>query len=84
MKIPMISGNTPAIRELYINKESIILCERADPKSLANRITSLKDNLKLRAKIVNEAYKIYIRNCTTDTIGRILIKTVNVLTKDFK
>lgn len=77
MKIPMISCDSPAIKELYKDGESIILCEQANPKSLANAILKLKNDAELREKIKQNAYNNFKKLCTIDAISKNLIKTLN-------
>ncbi len=77
MKIPMISMESPAIRELFTNNENIILCKKTDPESLAHSILNLKNDLDLREKIRENAYELFNKNCSIDAIGRILLKILN-------
>lgn len=77
MKKPMISADTPAIRELFINNENIILCEKANPKSLAEAILKLKKDKILREKIAQNAYTLYKEYCTPVAVGKRLIQVLN-------
>ena len=77
MKKPMISADTPAIRELFTNNENILLCEIANPKSLAEAILKLKKDKILREKIAENAYTLYKKYCTLDVIGKRLIQVFN-------
>ena len=77
MKLPMITSDTPAIRELFKNNESILLCKRANPKSLADAILKLKNDEKLREEIKHNAYEIFLKNCTINVIGKRLIEIFN-------
>ena len=79
MKKSMISADTPAIRELFTNNENILLCEKANPKSLAEAILKLKENRILREKIAENAYKLYNEYCTPDAIGKRLIQIFNAI-----
>jgi len=42
MKLPLITSNTLAIKELFTNDKDIVLCERVDPISLVKIILRLK------------------------------------------
>ena len=42
MKKPVITGNSPAAREVFAHKENSILCEMGNPKALAESILLLK------------------------------------------
>lgn len=77
MKIPMITDDTPAIKELFTMEEDIILCERAIPVVIKDNILELKSNLELSKNIRENAYKLYERYCTIDAIGKTLIKYLN-------
>lgn len=77
MKIPMISCDSPAIRELFKDMENIVLCDRANPESLANAILKLKNNKKLRTKIKENAYNVFINTCSIKAIGKGLIRILN-------
>ncbi len=81
MKIPMITGDTPAIKELFTMNEDIILCERANPVAIKDSILELRNNPELSEKIKEKAYKLYERYCTIDAIGKILIKYLNQFVK---
>jgi len=77
MKIPMITCESPAIKELFNDNENIILCERANPDSLAKAILKLKNDNLLREKIKEGAYKIYLESCSIDAIGKELYGLLN-------
>lgn len=47
----VISADTPAIRELFYDRENILLCRAADPSNLAEKILELRNNRELRLKI---------------------------------
>ncbi|MFX1500554.1 MAG: glycosyltransferase [Promethearchaeota archaeon] len=82
MKIPMITCESPAIKELFNDNENIILCKRADPESLANAIIKLKKDYFLREKIKENAYKLFNRFCSIDAIGKRFIIILNKLLLD--
>lgn len=77
MKIPMITCKSPAISELLTKNENIILCERANPESLAKAILLLKNDENLRNEIKENAYSLYRNHCTTEKIGKFLTKILN-------
>jgi len=77
MKIPMITSKSPAIQELFTDYENIILCERSNPESLAKAILILIDNEKLREKIRENAYEIFLKKCSIDAIGKEIHKILN-------
>ncbi|KKQ92981.1 MAG: Glycosyl transferase group 1, partial [Candidatus Woesebacteria bacterium GW2011_GWB1_39_10b] len=73
MKKPMLTADTPAIRELFIDHENILLCRAADPEDLANKIRILLHDTDLCEHISAGAYKIYQANCTPAIIGTKLL-----------
>jgi len=77
MKIPMVTCKSPAIRELLTENEHIILCERANPESLAEAILRLKNDESLRSKIKENAFRLYKDCCTIEKIGKLLEKILN-------
>lgn len=77
MKFPMITCDSPAIRELFTDNENIILCNRADPESLARAIMKLKHDPDLRQKISKNAFEIYNKYCSIEAIGKKLLRTLN-------
>ncbi|MEM2956636.1 MAG: glycosyltransferase family 4 protein [Candidatus Pacearchaeota archaeon] len=70
MKKPLITGNTPAIRRFFRDKENCILCEIGNPTAIANAILLLKNNPNLREKIAEEGYKLFKENFCNDVIGK--------------
>ena len=69
MAKPVITADTPAVRELFTDKENIFLCRRADPRNLADAILQLKQNDELRQRISDGAYKLFKSRASEDIIG---------------
>src|SRR4030042_3925762 len=59
MAKPLISGDSPAVRQCLQHGENIYLCERASGKSLADAIMILYKDSSLREKIAQNGYKLY-------------------------
>ena len=72
MAKPIITADTPAIRELFTDREDILLCKRADPKDLADKILLLKNNIKLRKSIAAGGYKVYQIEAMPQILGSYL------------
>ena len=68
MQKAVISSDTPAIRELFIDKENILLCEVASAEDLAKKILYLKNNEKLAERISINGYKLFENKCRTKVI----------------
>ncbi len=77
MKKPVISGNTPAIKELFEDRKNILLCNVADEKDIADKILILKEDDNLRNKIANEGYELFKQNATPKIIGKNLLKDLH-------
>jgi glycosyltransferase involved in cell wall biosynthesis len=56
---PLISGDSPAVRQVLTHGEDIYLCERANGKSLADAILVLWKDSVLREKIAQNGYKLF-------------------------
>lgn len=68
-KKPVVTGDSPAIRELFADKENILLCENRNPKSLANAILNLKNNKEFTSKIANNSYAFFEKELNSASIG---------------
>lgn len=79
MKIPMITADTPAIRELFSPMENIILCDRDDPRTLSQAILNLKNDFDLRKKIALNGYNLFNEYCSIEKIGKRIVKILNDL-----
>lgn len=84
MKIPMITCDSPAIRELFTDNENMILCERANSESLATAILKLKKDRILLKKIALNGYNLFQKFCTINAIGKSLFKTLNNFIREQK
>jgi len=76
MKKPLITGDSPAAREIFVNKKNAILCEMNNPKALAESIKLLKDDKKLRNEIARAGYKTFKNNFTAKKLGQELRKII--------
>lgn len=67
---PLISADTPAIRELFTDRENILLCRVADPEDLAAKIRELKNDPILREHIAQGGYRLFQEQATPNIIGK--------------
>ena len=79
MAKPIITADTPAVRELFTDRENIFLCRRADPRELADAILQLKQNNELRRSISNGAYKLFKSRASEGVIGAELARIISNL-----
>lgn len=84
MRKPVITSDTPAIRELFTDRENILLCRVADSKDLADKILVLKKDKKLMKKIAEGGYNLYKEHATPKVIAEKLLidlKKANIIPK---
>ncbi|MCK5475594.1 MAG: glycosyltransferase [Candidatus Pacebacteria bacterium] len=79
---PVITGDSHAIRELFIDKENILLCENRSSESLKNAILKLKDNSELKNKIAKNGYFLFKNNLNSEKIGKMTAETIIDLKKN--
>ena len=67
---PLITGRNTPVQELLTHCESVFLCERANPKALADAIIVLKNDNVLRHKIAQGGYTTFKKHCTLAQLGQ--------------
>ncbi|OGS23959.1 MAG: hypothetical protein A2297_01095 [Elusimicrobia bacterium RIFOXYB2_FULL_48_7] len=72
-KKPVITGDTPATRELLKDMETVMFCETGNPGRLAEKIMFLKNNRETAGKIAAEAYRYFKGNLVPEQIVKGLI-----------
>ncbi len=66
---PVITGDSPAAREVLIHGTDAILCQMANSQALAQAILLLKHNRPLREKIAREGYLSFQNKFSAHVIG---------------
>ncbi|MDZ7338626.1 MAG: glycosyltransferase [candidate division KSB1 bacterium] len=79
---PLISSRNAPIQELLVDGESVLLCERANPESLAQAILRLKRDPGLRHKIAQGGHKVFLEHCTCHLLGKQLKAIASELVHD--
>jgi len=79
MKKPLVTGDSPAVREVLTNKENVLLCEMANPESLAEVILTLKKDDVLRNKIAENGYRLYKTQFCPRKIGKEMKRVIESL-----
>lgn len=74
---PVITADTPAVRELLRDRETVLLCRKADPEDLAKKILLLRDDTKLREKIGNNGFELFKKMATEKKLGQELIHIIH-------
>ena len=66
---PVITGDSPAAREMLTHGTDAILCEMANPQALAQAVLLLKNNRPLREKIARQGYLSFQNKFSSQVIG---------------
>jgi glycosyltransferase involved in cell wall biosynthesis len=69
MSKPVITGDSPAAREMLIHGTDAILCDMADPRALAQAILLLKRDRPLREKIAKQGHASFRSKFSSRVIG---------------
>jgi len=75
----IITGETPAIKELLTDKENALFCHMADPEDLADKILELKNNNDLRLRLAENGYKLFKARLRPTLLGQQLINSIKEL-----
>ena len=67
---PVITSNTPAIRELLTHGKDVFLCDSADSDDLARAIRTLLTDANLRHKIAINGCRTFLERCSPRMIGQ--------------
>lgn len=79
MAKPVITADTPAVRELFTNRQDVLLCRSGSPEDLADKIEMLHHDSKLRYHIAEGGYHTYQARCTPNIIGATLLADLRSL-----
>jgi len=71
MAKPVITGDSPAVRQALIHGGQVYLCERENPISLAEAIRTLKGNPDLRRRLGQNGYRIFYDKYDVNHVGQI-------------
>lgn len=74
MMKPVITGDTPGIRELFTDRENIYLVPPANPEALAAGILDLKNNSSLRDSIARKGYDLFLKTSTPEILVQPILK----------
>ncbi|MFT7695295.1 MAG: glycosyltransferase involved in cell wall biosynthesis [Candidatus Latescibacterota bacterium] len=70
LRRPVITRDSPAIRELLVDGESALLCSAGDGGGLAESIERLRCNPELAAHVAQGGYDSYRQYASAEAIGR--------------
>lgn len=66
---PLLTGDTPAAREILTDQRDCLLCDMASPEAIAASILSLKEDDLLRERIAKNGHQLFIKRFSTQVIG---------------
>ncbi len=69
MRKPVITGDSPAIREAFESGVHLLTCKMADPSSLARAIQTLLNASELRGKLASEGHELVMKKFSRKAIG---------------
>jgi glycosyltransferase involved in cell wall biosynthesis len=67
---PVITGASPVMRSTLQHGETIYLCERENPQSLAEAILTLRGHAEVREKLARQGYVFYWQHFSFEQLGR--------------
>lgn len=70
MAKPVISGDSPTVRQALAHGEQVYLCRRADPQDLARAIRILRDDPALRQRLAQAGHQRFKADLGLEAIGR--------------
>ncbi len=73
---PVITADSPAVREVFTSELNVILCSPGDGKSIAEAILKLKSNPQKMDRIGNEARKLFEIELSPKKLGERLLKDI--------
>ena len=68
MKKPILTSDTPAIRELFTPDEHIFI-SKSDPIQIADKIQHIYESEKMRNSVAGKGYNYYNQNFTGKILG---------------
>lgn len=76
---PIITADTPAVREFFKDGESIALVDADDPSSLSDCVMSLKNDINKMNKLSLNGLELSRRNFTSRIIAERMVKDISIL-----
>ncbi|MCK4539874.1 glycosyltransferase [Candidatus Parcubacteria bacterium] len=77
MEKPVITANTPAAQELFVDKKNILFCETANSENLAKKIKEIKNNKILKNNIAKNGYDVFKNKCRPKILIKDLLKQLS-------
>jgi glycosyltransferase involved in cell wall biosynthesis len=80
--VPVITAQTPAIRELFTDEENISLVPAGNAQALAEKILLLKSNSEMRNKIAHNAHALFEEKLTPVHLVRTMMERISHISID--
>jgi glycosyltransferase involved in cell wall biosynthesis len=72
----LITGDSPAARELLEDGKNAVLCQMGSSEAVAQAICRLRNDAELRQRIAEEGRELFQRQCTPEIIGLQLARLI--------
>jgi glycosyltransferase involved in cell wall biosynthesis len=79
MRRPVIVGDSPATRELFVDGESALLCEMGSPESLAAAVARLAADPALGERLAANGYELYRSRLRPEVVVAPLLRVLSHL-----
>lgn len=79
MKKPLITADTPSMREFLTDGKDVLFCKAADSEAIAEKIRVLKNDPELRKSIAENGYAVFVKKLAPKIIGSELKKIISAL-----
>lgn len=77
MAKPVITADTPAVRELLTDGVNVFLCRKANPESLAEKILLVRDEPAIAEKAALNGRRLFEEKLKEKTLGAELLERIN-------
>ena len=78
---PLLTMRTAALEELVRDRVHCLLCEKADPRDLADKILLLRNDERLRNSIAEQGHRLFTERLTEEVLGKELLSIMIPLCK---
>jgi len=79
--VPVITADTPAIRELFTDGKNVILVPAGDPRALSEKILLLKNNRELRERLAENALVLFKEKLTPKHLVRTMMERIRIMNR---
>jgi len=66
---PVITGDSPAVRELLTDRDDVWLCPRGDEEALADAVVTLRHDRALRERIADRGHTLFRQRLSTRALA---------------